>query len=530
VLFKIKRDSSLLKLIHKYAEHAGVNVSALRFFFEGNSIVEIHTPNELEMEDGDVIDAAIKAVSTHTGSTSSILCEASSQEQEQEGEQEPPLASAAACVILQPTDTTKASGAASQPVDEVSEPQATEEQLAAGQQLQQQQWQAQQQQQRLLQQQQRQQRQQAASSGLRAGKCPALDVRVEWVVAQTPQWRGVVRAKLDQLMEQKRQHEAARLREEQAMQQRQREAQFRQEQLWRQEQQERAEAEAARQQKLLAEQQRQLSAFREEQRQQFMQIQDKLTAQAREAQQRIAAQKPMQNSVERKRGITAAMETYSKHVSVKRRRGSPLPAAAESNAEPDKPAWAAEELQLLQQLAASGTSRDWSAIAARLPGRTAERCCERWAESFAPTLKLVACPAPGLSPLRSGADDEDNVADDEAAVNECRTIIQDLTPRWRDAISFMLPADAREVDTMWQVYHKRRPAVRSETEDEDEEEEEEQEQEEEEEEPKQPADAHANQRQDTGVGGEESAASVPPGDIAATDVNPEIDAAAERSK
>jgi hypothetical protein len=370
----------------------------------------------------------------------------------------------------------------------------------------------------------------AASSGLRAGKCPALDVRVEWVVAQTPQWRGVVRAKLDQLMEQKRQHEAARLREEQAMQQRQREAQFRQEQLWRQEQQERAEAEAARQQKLLAEQQRQLSAFREEQRQQFMQIQDKLTAQAREAQQRIAAQKPMQNSVERKRGITAAMETYSKHVSVKRRRGSPLPAAAESNAEPDKPAWAAEELQLLQQLAASGTSRDWSAIAARLPGRTAERCCERWAESFAPTLKLVACPAPGLSPLRSGADDEDNVADDEAAVNECRTIIQDLTPRWRDAISFMLPADAREVDTMWQVYHKRRPAVRSETEDEDEEEEEEQEQEEEEEEPKQPADAHANQRQDTGVGGEESAASVPPGDIAATDVNPEIDAAAERSK
>eukprot|EP01046_Picozoa_sp_COSAG06_P021085 COSAG06_NODE_1568_length_9074_cov_5.196212_4_plen_393_part_00 len=229
-LFTIKRDSSLRKLMRKYAERAGVNVSALRFFFEGNSIVDIHTPNELEMEDGDVIDASITAVSTHTGSTSSILCEASSQEQEQEGEQEPPLASAAACVILQPTDTTKASGAASQPVDEVSEPQATEEQLAAGQQLQQQQLQAQQQQQRLLQQQQRQQRQQAASSGLRAGKCPALDVRVEWVVAQTPQWRGVVRAKLDQLMEQKRQHEAARLREEQAMQQQQRRQQQRRQQ------------------------------------------------------------------------------------------------------------------------------------------------------------------------------------------------------------------------------------------------------------------------------------------------------------
>jgi hypothetical protein len=146
-------------------------------------------------------------------------------------------------------------------------------------------------------------------------------------------------------------------------------------------------------------------------------------------QRAIEAQRPTQKFVTRKRGVTEVMEAYSDLTGAKRRR--PL----EKESEPDA-TWSHKELQLLHQLAASATSRDWSAIAARLPGRTAERCCERWAEAFVPSIKIVAPPHAG----------------DREAVNECRAIVEDLALRWRDAISFMTPADAQKVDQIWQVY------------------------------------------------------------------------------
>ena len=69
VCFNIRCDSPLKKLMDVYwnradaeAEREGFRLPAFRFIFDGNRIVESRRPNDLEMEDDDVIDAMLEQV------------------------------------------------------------------------------------------------------------------------------------------------------------------------------------------------------------------------------------------------------------------------------------------------------------------------------------------------------------------------------------------------------------------------------------------------------------------------------------
>ncbi|CAH8279807.1 unnamed protein product, partial [Arabidopsis lyrata] len=57
VYFRIKRDVELRKMMHAYSAKVGVEMSTLRFLFDGNRIKLNQTPNELGLEDEDEIEA-----------------------------------------------------------------------------------------------------------------------------------------------------------------------------------------------------------------------------------------------------------------------------------------------------------------------------------------------------------------------------------------------------------------------------------------------------------------------------------------
>ncbi|KAG7613142.1 Rad60/SUMO-like domain [Arabidopsis suecica] len=57
VYFRIKRDVELRKMMHAYSDKVGVEMSTLRFLFDGNRIKLNQTPNELGLEDEDEIEA-----------------------------------------------------------------------------------------------------------------------------------------------------------------------------------------------------------------------------------------------------------------------------------------------------------------------------------------------------------------------------------------------------------------------------------------------------------------------------------------
>ncbi|XP_072024528.1 small ubiquitin-related modifier 2-A-like [Amphiura filiformis] len=56
VVFKIKRQTPLRKLMSAYADKQGLRLAAIRFMFDGTNIGEKDTPDKLEMEDDDVIE------------------------------------------------------------------------------------------------------------------------------------------------------------------------------------------------------------------------------------------------------------------------------------------------------------------------------------------------------------------------------------------------------------------------------------------------------------------------------------------
>ena len=53
--FKVKPTMSLDKLKMAYAQQKGVEVTSLRFLFDGQLIVPRATPQQLEIEEGDMI-------------------------------------------------------------------------------------------------------------------------------------------------------------------------------------------------------------------------------------------------------------------------------------------------------------------------------------------------------------------------------------------------------------------------------------------------------------------------------------------
>ena len=68
VYFKIRRDSSLKKMMAVYARHPGRSASEYRFVFRGRDVLDTQTPDDLGMKEDDVIDAMSEAL--HPGAPS----------------------------------------------------------------------------------------------------------------------------------------------------------------------------------------------------------------------------------------------------------------------------------------------------------------------------------------------------------------------------------------------------------------------------------------------------------------------------
>ncbi|XP_042519290.1 small ubiquitin-related modifier 1-like [Macadamia integrifolia] len=71
VFFRIKRSTQLRKLMNAYCDRQSVEINSIAFLFDGRRLRGEQTPDELEMEDGDEIDAMLHqtggATATITG-------------------------------------------------------------------------------------------------------------------------------------------------------------------------------------------------------------------------------------------------------------------------------------------------------------------------------------------------------------------------------------------------------------------------------------------------------------------------------
>ncbi|WJX64309.1 Small ubiquitin-related modifier 2 [Trifolium repens] len=59
VFFRIKRNTQLKKLMNAYCDRQSVDLNSIAFLFDGRRLRAEQTPDELEMEDGDEIDAML---------------------------------------------------------------------------------------------------------------------------------------------------------------------------------------------------------------------------------------------------------------------------------------------------------------------------------------------------------------------------------------------------------------------------------------------------------------------------------------
>ncbi|XP_074366072.1 small ubiquitin-related modifier 2-like isoform X3 [Apium graveolens] len=56
---RIKRSTQLKKLMNAYCDRQSVDITSIAFLFDGRRLRAEQTPHELEMEDGDEIDAML---------------------------------------------------------------------------------------------------------------------------------------------------------------------------------------------------------------------------------------------------------------------------------------------------------------------------------------------------------------------------------------------------------------------------------------------------------------------------------------
>ncbi|KAL9254323.1 Small ubiquitin-related modifier 2-like protein [Drosera capensis] len=59
VFFRIKRGTQLKKLMNAYCDRSSVEFNSIAFLFDGRRLRPDQTPDDLEMEDGDEIDAML---------------------------------------------------------------------------------------------------------------------------------------------------------------------------------------------------------------------------------------------------------------------------------------------------------------------------------------------------------------------------------------------------------------------------------------------------------------------------------------
>ncbi|KAJ3041332.1 Small ubiquitin- modifier 1 [Rhizophlyctis rosea] len=65
VYFKIKAKTQLKKLMATYCERQGKQPNQVRFLYDGVRLTETQTPEELGMEDDDVIDVMTEQLGGH---------------------------------------------------------------------------------------------------------------------------------------------------------------------------------------------------------------------------------------------------------------------------------------------------------------------------------------------------------------------------------------------------------------------------------------------------------------------------------
>ncbi|EDO18974.1 hypothetical protein Kpol_2002p45 [Vanderwaltozyma polyspora DSM 70294] len=57
IFFKIKRTTPLKRLMEAFAKRQGKDVDSLRFLYDGVRLQSDQTPDDLDMEDNDIIEA-----------------------------------------------------------------------------------------------------------------------------------------------------------------------------------------------------------------------------------------------------------------------------------------------------------------------------------------------------------------------------------------------------------------------------------------------------------------------------------------
>jgi small ubiquitin-related modifier len=63
IMFKLKKNTPFKKIITKYCERYEItDRKSIKFIFDGDAIREDQTPEEIDMDDGDVIEAITEQV------------------------------------------------------------------------------------------------------------------------------------------------------------------------------------------------------------------------------------------------------------------------------------------------------------------------------------------------------------------------------------------------------------------------------------------------------------------------------------
>lgn len=60
IYFRVKRSAKMRRLFSAYCKRSNVDMSTIRFFFQGERIDEDQTPDDLHLQDKDRIDAFIR--------------------------------------------------------------------------------------------------------------------------------------------------------------------------------------------------------------------------------------------------------------------------------------------------------------------------------------------------------------------------------------------------------------------------------------------------------------------------------------
>jgi len=60
VYFKIKRSTPLRKLMEAYCQRQAKSLDSIRFLYDGQRVQADSTPEQMDMEDNDIIDAVLQ--------------------------------------------------------------------------------------------------------------------------------------------------------------------------------------------------------------------------------------------------------------------------------------------------------------------------------------------------------------------------------------------------------------------------------------------------------------------------------------